>query len=614
MKTAKWICERRAAAGLTQAQLAQKTGVTQPIVSQWERGIAKPSPVALQKLRDLFGEPDTKSPRRATLSKRREKQEAAAVPPVQTASARSESGRRGRGAKRSGNGSGANLGFEDKLWAAADKLRGHMDASEYKHVVLGLIFLKYISDAFEERQEAIRHTPYANPEDREEYAAERIFWVPEEARWSGPKGIQAQAPQPTIGKAIDTAMEAIERENPSLKGVLPKDYNRPQLDKIRLGELVNLVSTIGLGNAESRSKDVLGRVYEYFLGKFAAAEGKSGGEFYTPQCVVKLLVEMIEPFRGRVFDPCCGSGGMFVSSERFVLAHGGRKDDIAIYGQESNYTTWRLAKMNLAIRGIDANLGPEPADSFHRDLHPDLKADFVLANPPFNDSDWGGERLREDKRWKYGTPPTGNANYAWIQHFIHHVSPTGIAGFVMANGSLSSNQSGEGEIRKKLVEADLVDCIIALPPQLFYTTGIPVCLWFLARDKKNHKFRDRRGETLFIDARKLGVMIDRTHRELTDEEIAEVARIYHAWRGEKRSGEFVDKAGLCKSAGNNAIAENGYVLTPGRYVGAADIEEDDEPFSEKMKRLVGKLEHQFAESKRLERAIRASLRGLGYGS
>jgi type I restriction enzyme M protein len=529
--------------------------------------------------------------------------------------AQPDSGRpRGRaGARKSAKAaSSANLGFEDKLWAAADKLRGHMDASEYKNVVLGLIFLKYISDTFEEHRTALERDPEANPEDRDEYLAANVFWVPEEARWSGPNGIQALARSPAIGNAIDEAMNAIEKENSSLKGVLPKDYGRPALDKTRLGELVDLISKIGLGDAASRSKDILGRVYEYFLGKFAAAEGKSGGEFYTPQSIVKLLVAMLEPFRGRVFDPCCGSGGMFVSSERFVEEHGGRREDLAIYGQESNPTTWRLARMNLAIRGIEANLGPEPADSFHRDLHADLKVDFLLANPPFNMSDWGGERLRDDKRWAYGTPSAGNANYAWIQHFISHLKPTGVAGFVMANGSMSSNQSGEGEIRQKIVEAGLVDCMIALPPQLFYTTGIPVCLWFLARDKKNHKFRDRRGETLFIDARKLGRMTDRTHREITDEEIAEIARVYHAWRGEKEAGKYEDKPGFCKSVATKEVEGHGYVLTPGRYVGAAEVDDDDEQFDEKMKKLTSVLKGQFAESMRLEQEIRNSLRDLGY--
>lgn len=374
---------------------------------------------------------------------------------------------------------GASLGFEQKLWQAADKLRGHMDAAEYKHVVLGLIFLKYISDAFQERYDQLKAEPYADPEDRDEYTAARVFWVPKSARWTY---LQNNAKQPTIGKLIDNAMEAIEKDNPSLKGVLPKDYARPSLDKQRLGELIDLMGTIGLGDAENRSKDILGRVYEYFLGQFASAEGKKGGEFYTPRCVVKLLVEMIEPYKGRVYDPCCGSSGMFVQSEEFIRRHGGRLRDISIFGQESNPTTWRLAKMNLALRGIEANLGPHNADTFHNDLHKDLKADFILANPPFNMSDWGGERLREDVRWKFGIPPVGNANFAWVQHMIHHLAPSGITGFVLANGSMSSNQSGEGEIRKKMIEADLVDCMIALPPQLFYGTQIPACgSWRAAR-------------------------------------------------------------------------------------------------------------------------------------
>ena len=510
------------------------------------------------------------------------------------------------------NGNGANLGFEAKLWLAADKLRGHMDASEYKHVVLGLIFLKYISDAFQEHYEALKCDPEANPEDRDEYTAKNVFWVPKKARWSGPAGLQANAKQPTIGKLIDDAMVAIEKENPVLKGVLPKDYARPSLDKTRLGELIDLVSTIGLGDEASRSRDILGRVYEYFLGQFASAEGKGGGEFYTPQSVVNLLVEMIEPYKGRIFDPCCGSGGMFVQSEKFVLAHGGRLGDIAVYGQESNFTTWRLAAMNLAIRGIDANLGPEPADSFHKDQHKDLKADFILANPPFNMSDWGGDRLREDARWKYGLPPVGNANYAWIQHFIHHLAPTGIAGFVLANGSMSSNTSGEGEIRQAMVEADLVDCMIAMPGQLFYTTQIPVCLWFVTRSKKNGKFRDRRGQTLFIDARKLGSLIDRTHRELSEEEIARIGKTYHAWRGEKGAGKYADVPGFCKSAATEEITGHGFVLTPGRYVGAEEIEDDGEPFEQKMQRLTTTLFEQFAESARLEKAIKKNLASLGF--
>ena len=521
--------------------------------------------------------------------------------------------RRGGKSKRNGNGNnGATLGFEQTLRQAADKLRNNLDAAEYKHVVLGLIFLKYISDAFEEKHAALvaQQAQGADPEDPDEYRAENVFWVPKEARWSH---LRANAKQPTIGKLIDDAMVAIERDNPSLKGVLPKEYNRPALDKQRLGELIDLIGTISMGDAEHRSKDILGRVYEYFLGQFASAEGKKGGQFYTPRCVVRLIVEMIEPFKGRVYDPCCGSSGMFVQSEAFIREHGGKLGDIAIYGQESNPTTWRLAKMNLAIRGIDANLGPEHADSFHRDLHKDLKADFVMANPPFNMSDWGGERLRDDVRWKYGVPPAGNANFAWVQHIIHHLAPNGVAGFVLANGSMSSNTSGEGEIRKRIIEADLVDCMVALPAQLFYATQIPACLWFLARNKRDPRLRDRRGETLFIDARKMGVLIDRVHRELTNEEIARIAATYHAWRGDKGAGEYKDVAGFCKSATTEEIAGHGYVLTPGRYVGAEAVEDDGEPFDEKMRRLVVTLAGQMAEGRKLEEAIRRNLKALGYG-
>ena len=520
---------------------------------------------------------------------------------------------------------GANLGFEAKLWAAADKLRGHMDAAEYKHVVLGLIFLKYISDAFEERHRWIlRETAdpkseyyvreeqarYQVAEDRDEYTAENIFWVPKQARW---RYLQDNAKMPTIGKLIDDAMVVIEKVNPSLRGVLSKDYARPALDKRLLGELIDLVGTIGLGDAENRSKDILGRAYEYFLGKFASAEGKKGGEFYTPRCVVKLLVEMIEPFKGRVYDPCCGSSGMFVQSDEFIRHHGGRVGDIAIYGQESNPTTWRLAKMNLALRGIEANLGPHNADTFHNDLHKDLKADFILANPPFNMSDWGGERLRDDVRWKYGIPPASNANFAWVQQIIHHLAPSGIAGFVLANGSMSSNQSGEGEIRKNIIEGDLVDCMIALPGQLFYGSPIPACLWFLARNKTNGKFRDRRGQTLFIDARRLGHLVDRVHRDLSDEEIARVARTYHAWRGEKDTGRYQDVAGSCKSATLEEIRQYGHILTPGRYVGAEMQDEDDEHFDEKMQRLTVQLREGMAETHRLDETILRNLRELGYG-
>lgn len=522
-------------------------------------------------------------------------------------------------AKKNGN-NGANLGFEATLWSAADKMRNNMDAAEYKHVVLGLIFLKYISDAFEERHNQLlaEKAQGADPEDPDEYSGSNVFWVPKPARW---KHLQNNAKQPTIGKLIDDAMVAIERDNKTLKGVLPKDYARPALDKQRLGELIDLIGTISMGDAEHRSKDILGRVYEYFLSQFASAEGKKGGQFYTPRCVVRLLVEMLAPYKGRVYDPCCGSGGMFVQSEKFVEAHGGRVGDISVYGQESNPTTWRLAKMNLALRGIDGNLGPEHAGSFHRDLHKDLKADYVLANPPFNDSDWGGERLREDVRWKYGTPPVGNANFAWVQHFIHHLAPTGLAGFVLANGSMSSNQSGEGEIRKTIIEADLVDCMVALPGQLFYSTQIPVCLWFLARNKKNGRFRDRRKHTLFIDARKMGTLIDRVHRELTDEDIARIASTYHAWRGDGQSrdrkgagsAKYADIPGFCKSATTDEIATHGFVLTPGRFVGAEDVADDAESFAEKMNRLTKTLNEQFAESVKLEHSIQSNLKELGYG-
>lgn len=506
---------------------------------------------------------------------------------------------------------GATLDFESQLWAAADKLRGHMDASEYKHVVLGLIFLKYISDSFEEVHAQLVKEKDANPEDRDEYLAQNIFWVPKEARWSF---LQGKAKQPEIGKFLDDGMVAIERDNPTLKNILPKDFARPTLDKIRLGELIDLVSGIGLGSSENRAKDVLGRVYEYFLSQFASAEGKKGGEFYTPQSVVRVLVSMLAPYKGRIFDPCCGSGGMFVQSEKFVEAHGGKVDDIAVYGQESNPTTWKLAKMNLAIRGITSDLGKENADSFHRDLHPDLKADFILANPPFNMSDWGGDRLREDKRWKYGAPPVNNANYAWVQHFIHHLAPNGTAGFVLANGSMSSNTSGEGEIRKALIEADMVDCMVALPGQLFFSTQIPVCLWFLTRNKgevksKKGDGRDRRGETLFIDARKMGVLMDRVHRDLQEEDIAKIADIYHAWKSGKK---YEDVAGFCKSSTLKEIQEQGYVLTPGRYVGAAEVEENDMPFDEKMKTLTATLADQFSESDKLEKSIRDNLKRIGY--
>lgn len=511
------------------------------------------------------------------------------------------------------------LKLETTLWAAADKMRGHMDPSEYKHVALGLIFLKYISDSFQRRRQELltQQAEGADPEDPDEYRAEHVFWVPPEARWDM---LQAAAKRPEIGKFIDDAMEALERDNPTLKGVLPKDYARPVLDKRRLGELIDLISTIGLGHAENNSRDLLGLVYEYFLGQFASKEGKKAGEFYTPRHIVRLLVEMIEPYQGRVYDPCCGSSGMFVQSDEFIRAHGGRLGDISIFGQESNPTTWRLANMNLAIRGIEANLGAEAADTFHKDLHPDLKADFILANPPFNMSDWGGDRLRDDVRWRYGVPPVGNANFAWMQHMTHHLSPAGILGLVLANGSMSSNTSGEGEIRKSLVEADLVDCMVALPGQLFYGTQIPACLWFIARDKSGRPtkggppMRDRRGEVLFIDARKLGTMLNRTQKELTDDDIRRVADTYHAWRGAKKMGNYEDTPGFCKSATLDEIGKHGHVLTPGRYVGAEDGEEDDEPFDDKLKRLTAQLDAQLEEGGRLEKVIKDNLKGLGYGS
>ena len=432
--------------------------------------------------------------------------------------------------------------------------------------------------------------------------------MPKEARWSY---LRDNAPQPTIGKIVDDAMSAIERDNPSLKGVLPKDFGRPGLDKQRFGQLINMVSDIGLGSPADRAKDVLGHVYEYFLAQFASAEGKKGGQFYTPSWVVRVLVEMLAPYKGRVYDPCCGSGGMFVSSEKFIEAHSGKIGDISIYGQESNYTTWRLAKMNLAIRGIDAQIAH--GDTFHNDRHPDLKADYVLANPPFNDSDWRGDLLREDKRWVYGVPPAGNANYAWVQHFIHHLAPTGLAGFVLANGSMSSNQSGEGEIRKAIIEADLVDCMVAMPGQLFYATQIPVCLWFIARNKRNGRFRDRRGETLFIDARKMGTLMDRVHRELSDSDVAKIAETYHAWRGDKGAVKYADVPGFCKAAKLDDIRKHSHVLTPGRYVGAEDVEEDAEPFDDKMKRLTATFHEQTREAAKLDAAIAANLKELGFG-
>ncbi|WP_234820245.1 type I restriction-modification system subunit M [Rhodopseudomonas palustris] len=517
-------------------------------------------------------------------------------------------------ARPNGNRNGGDLGFEADLFKAADKLRGNMEPSDYKHVALGLIFLKHISDSFEAKRAELLADYPDGAEDPDEYAAENVFWVPREARWSH---LQANAKQPTIGKLIDEAMMAIEKRNDTLKGVLPKDYARPALNAVMLGELIDLISGIALGQEKGEARDVLGRVYEYFLGQFAGSEGKRGGEFYTPRSVVRVMVEMLEPYKGRVYDPCCGSGGMFVQSEKFVLEHEGRIGDIAVYGQESNYTTWRLCKMNLAVRGIDADIKWNSEGSFHKDELRDLKADYILANPPFNISDWGGDRLREDARWTYGVPPAGNANFAWIQHIVHHLAPTGTAGVVLANGSMSSTQSGEDTIRRALIEGvegkpGVVDCMIALPGQLFYSTQIPVCLWFLARDKSNGiardaKLRDRRNEILFIDARKLGHMVDRTRKEFSYDDIEKITRAYHAWRGEADVGVYQDVPGFCKSADLENIKGHGYVLTPGRYVGAADVEDDDVPFRERFEALRAKLDEQFTESNRLVKTIQAKL-------
>lgn len=507
-----------------------------------------------------------------------------------------------------------NIGFEETLWKAADKLRGSMDASDYKHVVLGLIFLKYISDKFETKYNELLTEGEGFEEDRDEYLAENIFWVPQEARWGF---IKNNAKDSKIGQYIDDAMVAIEKENEKLKGVLDKRFARPELDKRRLGELIDLISTIKLhGNDE---KDILGRVYEYFLDQFASAEGKGSGEFYTPTSIVKTLVEMIAPFQGRVYDPCCGSGGMFVQSKNFVQEHQGTIGKLSIYGQESNPTTWKLCKMNLAIRGLDANLGIHHADSFHNDLHKRLKADFVLANPPFNLSDWGGIELADDVRWKFGLPPEGNANYAWIEHMIYHLGPNGVAGIVLANGSLSSNTSNEGEIRKNLLENDLVDAIVALPDKLFYSTGIPVSLWILNRNKSNNKnFRKREKEILFIDARDLGEMVTRRHKELNDEDIKKIADTYHNWRNisseevKEEKKDYEDIKGFCKSAILAEVKENDYVLTPGRYVGIEDEIDDDIPFEEKMEKITSELSELFTKSRILEDEIRKNLGGIGY--
>ena len=482
--------------------------------------------------------------------------------------------------------------LERQLWAAADKLRGNISSSDYKYVVLGLIFLKYVSDAFSVRYQAAIDENY-DPEDRDWYLADNVFWIPKEARW---EHLVASAKQPEIGVLVDSAMEAVERDNPSLKGVLPKNYARESLDKRRLGELIDLFTNIKFDTVNS--KDLLGQVYEYFMGMFADSEGKHGGEFYTPRSIVRLLVEMLEPYSGRVYDPCCGSGGMFVWSEKFVEEHAGRVSDIAVYGQELNETTWRLAKMNMAIRGIDANI--KRGDTLMDDQLPDLKADYILANPPFNISDWGQEHLQADPRWKYGLPPKGNANFAWIQHMIHHLSPRGTGGFVLANGSMSSQTGGEGDIRKQLVLNDMVDAIVTLPSQLFFNVAIPCCLWFVSRDRVN-----RRGKVLFIDGRNLGEMVTRRNRELTEEDIARVAKTYHDYK--TASAEYADQPGFCKVADLEEIKQHDYVLTPGRYVGVEEAEEDDEPFAEKFARLTAELEEQFAKSRELEAKIKENL-------
>lgn len=523
---------------------------------------------------------------------------------------------------------GMNQDLKKTLWAAADKLRSSMDAAEYKHIVLGLIFLKYISDAFDERRDELAaafadeandlYLPDADDraqavEERDYYTMVNCFWVPGPARW---ETIRANAKQADIGTRIDLALDAIEADNPRLKGILDKRFGRAQLEPGKLGELIDLISTIGFTSGEGHhAKDLLGEVYEYFLGQFANAEGKKGGQFYTPASVVKVLVEVLAPHKGKVYDPCCGSGGMFVQSEKFIESHGGKFGDISIYGQEANPTTWRLVAMNLAIRGMDFNLGKEPADTFHRDQHPDLKADCVLANPPFNISDWGGDRLLDDKRWVYGTPPAGNANYAWLQHILHHLGPRGQAGVVLANGSMSSDQNGEGEIRRAMVEADVVEVMVALPPQLFFNTGIPACLWFLTKDKTRGG-KDRRGELLFIDARRLGRMDTRVTRVFDDEDVQRIATTVHRWRADGEVGSeepYADVPGFCCAVQLAEIARHGHVLTPGRYVGTEPSTDEDQTFIEKMESLVGQLTVQMRKGAELDVEIRDQLGAMGYG-
>ena len=492
----------------------------------------------------------------------------------------------------------ADIGFEREIWKAADKMRGNIDASEYKSVVLGLIFLKYISDMFETKYRQLVAEGEGFEEDKDEYTAENIFYVPTEARW---ERIAAEAHTPEIGLVIDNAMRAIEKENKRLKDILPKNFSRPELDKRRLGEVVDLFTNIRM-HEHGDSKDILGRAYEYCLSKFAEAEGKLAGEFYTPACIVKTLVNVLQPYEGRVYDPCCGSGGMFVQSAKFIQAHSGKRGEIAVYGQESNADTWKMAKMNMAIRGIDADFGPYQADTFFNDLHKTLKADFIMANPPFNLSNWGQEKLKDDVRWKYGTPPAGNANYAWIQHMIHHLAPNGKIGLVLANGALSSQSSGEGDIRKNIIQADLVEGIVALPTQLFYSVTIPVTLWFITKNKK------QKGKTLFIDARKMGYMVDRKHRDFTDEDIQKLADTFTAFQ----DGTLEDVKGFCAVADLQEIEKQDFILTPGRYVGIEEVEDDGEPFEEKMTRLTSELSEMFAKSHELEDEIRKKLGAIGY--
>ncbi len=495
----------------------------------------------------------------------------------------------------------ATIGFEEKLWSAADKLRNNMDAGEYKHVVLGLIFLKYVSDTFQEKWHELHEFDPDFAEDRDAYTADGVFWIPENSRWNY---IAEQAKTDEIGKTVDQALDAIEKENDSLKGVLPKNYSRPELDKRILGEIIDLFTNMDVGGKEAKEKDVLGRVYEYFLGKFAANEGKGGGEFYTPSSIVKLMVEMIRPFKGYVYDPACGSGGMFVQSLKFVEEHQGNTLDISVYGQESNPTTWKLAKMNLAIRAIESNLGSKNADTFHEDLHTSLKADFVLANPPFNDSDWGQPKLIDDPRWKFlGIPPANNANYAWLSHMVDKLGQNGKAAIVLANGSLSTNTSNEGQIRKNMIDEGLVEAIIALPDKLFYTTGIPVCVWILNRNKMNKE------KTLFIDGRKLGEMVNRRLRELREDDIRRMADTLINWQ---QGVGYANVQGFCKEATYKEIQSHDYILTPGRYVGIEEEEEDGEPFAEKMERLTTTLGKQFQQSRELEAEIRKQLGIIGY--